>query len=375
VLVGRSAPTDAAEAALTLLRQRGATISVRALDVADAGAVARLAAEFGNSRPALRGVIHAAGSLDMALLAEQRWESFSNVFRAKIAGAWSLHLATRHLPLDFFLLFSSLSALLGDPGNANYGAANAFLDALACARRSQGLTGLSIDWGAWGEIGMAADAEVLHRIARRGMLTLSVDEGLGAAERALVAGEAQVGVLAVDWPKLLRTTVPTPFLQDFAVTAQAKAPEPAADFRNELESAVLDCRADLLVEHLRAQVARVIGAEDVRTITPERGFFSLGMDSLTSVELRNRLQRSLRVTLPATVAFDYPTVDALAEFLRRDVLPGELFSVEALASALAAASPAAMVLGDVPVTGAEEADEAATARELAELQAVLSRDN
>ena len=374
VLLGRRAPDAAAETVLAQLREQGATVTVRALNVADASAVAALIAEFGTTLPELRGVLHAAGQLDDGVLLEQRWDRFERVFAAKVVGGWNLHQATRNRALDFFILFSSASALFGNPGQTNNGAANAFLDQLAHVRRAQGLPALSINWGAWAEIGAAAGSEILAQIVRRGFLSFSPEEGVRAAELAMRAGVNQQLVVGIDWALFSRRHPDMPLVAELAsASAVSTATGAKTDIRGALESASVEHREALLLEKVRAEVARVIGAEDPSTISAERGFFTLGLDSLTSVELRNRLQRGLRAELPSTVAFDYPTLLSLTAFLRREILV-DLFMPAALAVAepARAAEPEVLV-GEAANEPATDADEAAIARELAELQSVLAR--
>jgi NAD(P)-dependent dehydrogenase (short-subunit alcohol dehydrogenase family)/acyl carrier protein len=372
VLVGRRPPSTAADAIVTQLRERGATITVRGMDVADAAAVEALIAEFGASLPPLRGVIHAAGHLDNATLLEQDWKRFESVFAAKVAGAWNLHLATRNLALEFFVLFSSAVAIFGNSGQANHAAANAFLDQLAHVRRAQGLQALSMNWGAWGEIGAAAGNAVAEHIARRGFESFSPAEGVQSAELTMRSGVPQRVVVAADWAALDKSRPAWPLIAELAAETVVPVAERAApDMRKLLESVPAEQRSALLLEQVRTEVARVIGAEDAGSIDAERGFFTLGLDSLTSVELRNRLQRGLRVELPSTVAFDYPTLLSLTGFLRREAL-AELFNgAPAAARETSPAGPTEVAAAEV---SASEGDEVAIARELAELQAVLARN-
>jgi microcystin synthetase protein McyG len=363
VLVGRRALDADANALLAQLREQGATITVRALDVADGAAIAKLVGEFGSSLPPLRGVLHAAGELDDAALSDQQWERFARVFAAKVAGTWHLHCATRTLPLDFFVLFSSASALLGNPGQANHAAANAFLDQLAQVRRAQGLPALSINWGAWGAIGAAAGTEIVERIARRGFAPFSPQEGLEAADLAIRAAVPQIVAVAVDWAVFAQQQA-MPLIADL-VTGQSSGTveHGAEDIRVSLKSAPIERRTELLLEAVRAEVARVIGVTDAAAISPEKGFFTLGLDSLTSVELRNRLQKVLRAELPSTIAFDYPTLVSLTHFLQQEILT----------DVFAPGTPLAAPIDAAAASMAPDSDDAAIARELAELQSVLAR--
>src|SRR5262249_32324326 len=154
---GRSAPSDVAQNTISALEQQGAQVAVLQADVADEQAVERILEQIAASMPPLRGIVHAAGVLDDGVLLKQSWGRFERVLAPKLLGAWNLHTQTRGLPLDFFVLFSSLASVLGSPGQGNYAAGNAFLDALAHHRQSQGLPALSVNWALWAEAGMAAD--------------------------------------------------------------------------------------------------------------------------------------------------------------------------------------------------------------------------
>ena len=149
--------------------------------------------------PPLRGVIHGAGTLDDALLAGQNWGRFNRVLRPKVEGAWNLHRLTGHLPLDFFVMFSSMASLFGSPGQSNHSAANAFLDALAHYRRSRGLAALSINWGPWSELGAAAQLGVHNRLRGSGVGGITTAAGLQALERCLASRAVQLGIVDIDW--------------------------------------------------------------------------------------------------------------------------------------------------------------------------------
>jgi len=272
----------------------------------------------------LRGIVHAAGVLDDGTLRSLTWPQFERVMAAKVRGAWNLHCLTRDLPLDLFVAFSSIASLLGSPGQGNYAAANAFLDALMHHRRALGLPGLSINWGPWAEAGMATglDAAGRQALKRRGLTPLEPDAALGALS-ALTAGEApQAAVVEVDWPRYVREThgpVPPPRLQSL-VQAEGGDGATAAAFRALLEQTAVEERRPCLDAFVRRLVGELLGT-DGREETPlDRGFYELGMDSLSVMLLRNRLQQELGVSLPATLAFEHTTVRSLAEFLAREVL-------------------------------------------------------
>jgi NAD(P)-dependent dehydrogenase (short-subunit alcohol dehydrogenase family) len=204
-LVGRRRPSAATLDTIGALEQAGVEVLVLQADIACEADVERVFATLRAAGPALRGVIHAAGVLDDGMLGQQTWERFTPVLAPKLAGAWLLDQATRTLPLDFFVLFSSSSALLGAAGQANYAAANAALDALAQRRRAAGLPALSVNWGAWDEVGMVAalDERDRRRFALRGIELITLEAGLRTLQRLLAQDAPQIAVLPISWPTLL----------------------------------------------------------------------------------------------------------------------------------------------------------------------------
>ena len=352
VLVGRQGPSDRARDTLAELREAGAEIVIAQGDVSDEAFVARLVAEAAQDERPLRGVIHAAGVLDDGVVAQLTSERFERVLAPKAAGAWNLHRATRGLSLDFFVLFSSAASLLGSPGQGNYAAANAFLDSLAHYRRGEGLPAVSIDWGPWGDVGMVAslDARDQARIMRQGLRLLSPAEGLAAFERLLAQPSPQVGVLPFDLAKLFAAFPPgaePSFLAELAQgQVREKAAVRAASARPELiaqiEQAPVARWRGLVLAHVRAQVLGVLGLPPASAPDPQKGLRDLGMDSLMAIELRNRLQRGVGETLPATLAFDFPTIGALTDYL--------LEHVKALDTGRAESAPAAVMVS--PATDA-----------------------
>ncbi len=296
VLMGRRGAQPSVEQRLTNLRDLGAEVQVVRGDVGQAIDVARVVAAIDSSPHPLRGIIHAAGVLDDGILLQQTPERFARVLAPKVAGAWNLHRATLESPLDFFVLFSSATALAGRAGLANYAAANAFLDALAHYRHALGLPALSINWSAWSGVGMAAtiDAEVAM---------ISPRQGTAFLEQALVSGLAQVVILPPE-----------------ASREDGRADKQTAQLRSHLESLPVDERRDALAAHVRLQVRGILRVPESEELGDRHGFKELGMDSLMSIELRNALQHSLACVLPATVAFVYPTVADLTDHLAETFL-------------------------------------------------------
>ncbi len=319
VLVGRRPPTGAAAAAVDALRAAGAEVRVAVADVARRADVDRVLADIDATLPPLAGVVHAAGVLDDGLLGQLDRDRFHAVAAAKVAGGWHLHLATLDRDLDFFVLYSSAAALLGSPGQGNYAAANAFLDGLAQHRRGAGRPALSIDWGPWSEAGLAARPDRAGALAGRGILGVTPEHGVEALDRLLRTPADHVCVLPRD-PARLRAAAATGLLPDLLTGLLDPADRPAdAAPTGEVRSGLLAVepgrrRRALLVRHCAAEAARVLKVDEstVDTSVPLAG---QGFDSLMALELRRRLERSLELELPATVAFRFPTVEAMVPYL------------------------------------------------------------
>ena len=321
VLNGRRAPDAAAEETINALRERGVTVQVELADVSDAPAVDRMLARMDRELPPLGGVIHSVGVLSDAALTNQNWESFEKVLWPKILGGWHLHRATVDRDLDFFILFSSRVGVMGNPGQANHAAANAFLDQLAGHRRALGLPAQAIAWGAWSEIGEAAEQK--ERIERRraalGGRWFTPQQGLKALENLVRQDATTSVVMSMDWSVFAEAVADRPpLLEDLlSATAEGKTDAAAAsgDLLSRLRQTPVAAREELLVSFLQQEVQAVLRLPS--TPAPTVGFFDLGMDSLMAVELRNRLNRAFseEYTAPNTVVFDYPDIAALARHL------------------------------------------------------------
>jgi acyl transferase domain-containing protein/NAD(P)-dependent dehydrogenase (short-subunit alcohol dehydrogenase family)/acyl carrier protein len=320
VLLGRrheDEASDAARGVLKTLRAAGAEIDVLSADVGDRAALGAALERIGAERPPLRGVVHAAGILADGLLAEQDRSRFASVFGSKVRGAWNLHDLTVSSPLDFFVLFSSGASLLGSPGQGNYSAANSFLDALAHERQRKGLPALSVNWGPWGEAGLAAREDRAGRLAFRGFGSIGTAEGIAMLEWLMLRSEPQVGVVPMDvrlWRQFYPRAAELPLLS-VLLEGSGGAPREAvreSAFRKQLLSLEAGPgRRIALEEHIQEQVALTLRIPRKRLdrSTPLR---SLGFDSLMALELRNRLETGLLVRLSATMAWNYPTIAELA---------------------------------------------------------------
>ncbi len=317
VLVGRSPAKPEAQEVLQELEQRGAHVTVAQADISVDTEVIRLMAGIDASQP-LRGVIHAAGVLDDGIILQQSRERFARVLAPKVKGAWHLHHLTQDLPLDFFVLFSSDAALLGSGGQANHAAANAMLDALAFYRQAQGLPTTSISWGGWAEIGTAAQPLIIDRIQSQGMDLLAPEDGLQILESSLLTKTVYVNATPIYWDQF-RTYIQSPFWSDMRPSNNLSATQDTISHQPQLENP--EDRQAFLQALVCEHIANVLG------LTPSevgadihQALFDLGMDSLSSLELRNSLQTSLNCQLPTTFIFQYPTVEALVEYLANDVL-------------------------------------------------------
>ncbi|MFF7634994.1 type I polyketide synthase [Kitasatospora sp. NPDC008050] len=331
---GADAP-GAAELA-TELRESGAQVEIAACDAADREALAALLAAIPDTRP-LTAVIHTAGVLDDGVFAGLTPERLDAVLRPKVDAAWHLHELTRHQKLSAFVLFSSSSGVFGGAGQGNYAAANTFLDALAQHRRAQGLAAGALAWGLWAtEGGMAGglDEADTARLVRAGFAPLAPKEGielfelsLGLDDPVLVPMRLDTAVLRGQGdpervPHLLRGLVRIPARRPAATATAAAAPEERS-LTERLRGLPDADRDRLLLDLVRGQVAAVLGYGSAGAIEPERGFVELGFDSLTAVDLRNRLGAQAGVRLPVTLIFDYPTPVALAGYLREQTREAE----------------------------------------------------
>jgi acyl transferase domain-containing protein len=329
VLTGRSGASPSALAVIHEMEEKGTRVVVAQGDVSDRAHLDDVFSRFGHTLPPLRGVVHSAGALDDGVLAQQTWERFERVMAPKVEGAWHLHSLTQDQPLDFFVLFSSAVSLLGSPGQGNHVAACAFEDALAHHRHVLGLPALSINWGPWAEIGAATHGTVSQRLQMKGFHPIEPQQGLRVFEHLLWQDHAQVGVMSVDWRQYVDSLPPgcqSALLSQLEykteVTpqgAQRKAPQQHG-LLQQLGQAPPNKRRSILQAHIREQAIKVLGLNPSFKLDPNQGLATFGMDSLMTIELKNRLQASVGKPLPSTIVFDHPTVDALAEYLEQKVL-------------------------------------------------------
>ncbi|MFC5290401.1 type I polyketide synthase [Actinokineospora guangxiensis] len=334
VLAGRrGADTPGAAELLADLAGAGARATAAACDAADPAALADLVAGIAD----LSAVVHLAGVLDDALLTDLTPEGLAAALRPKVDAAWALHELTEDRDLAAFVLFSSIAGTIGAAGQANYAAANAFLDALAFQRRGHGLAGQSLAWGLWeqrGDMTGHLDERAAARLAATGLLPLSTEDGLALFDAALAAADPVLVPAAVDPAALGGPGVPVVLreLGGRATTRRVAAGAAAAggdDLAGRLAAMGPAEREKALDTLVTTHAAGVLGFGGPEGIPTRRAFRDLGFDSLTAVDLRNRLNAATGLRLPATAVFDYPTPSALARFLAVELLGADFVGVEA----------------------------------------------
>ncbi len=318
VLAARSAPSPTRQQALDrLAHEFQATLVSVQVDVADAAQVEALVGRFGGEWPALCGVVHAAGVLDDALIDHLDGERLARVLRPKVLGAYHLDRATRGLTLERFVLFSSLAALLGNPGQGGYAAANAYLDALAAQRRAAGHVATSLAWGPWADGGMASGAAARAQLAAQGFTPLAGATAIAAQRTLITSGVAAAAVVEVDWGRYgaaLGQRLPR-LLDELVVQGEAVG---AGEWLQQWLLAPTEAAEAAMVRLIQAQVQEVLRLGTPPD--PETPLLDLGMDSLMAVELRNELQRLLtsgpltgaRLPLTLQTLLAHPNVAQLA---------------------------------------------------------------
>ncbi len=333
-LNGRRDPDPEAVAAIAALRNRGVSIRVELADVTEPAAVDAMLARIEDDLPPLGGIIHSVGVLSDAALSNQTWESFEEVLWPKVLGAWHLHRATLDRDLDLFVLFSSITGVVGNAGQANHGAANAFLDQLAAHRRALGVAGQSIAWGAWSGLGEAEEQRerIAQQLEAAGTGWMTPQQGTKALERLMRQDVTSSLAAAVDWDVFSQNHEHTPPLLEDLLSESETGEEELADATQELMprlgGATATERETILATFLQQELQAVMRLSTQPALSVE--FSELGMDSLMAVELRNRINRGFagEYTASNTVVFDYPSITGLARHLA-----GELGGAEEAAGA------------------------------------------
>ena len=314
VLTGRSgAASEAAKEAIGAMEAAGARVVIAKADVSEESQVADVLAEIRETMPPLRGVFHAAGILDDGVLLQLNEERFRSVMAPKVEGAWNLHRLTLDEELDCFVLFSSAATVFGSPGQGNYVAANAFLDALAHHRRAVGLPALAINWGAWAEVGLATRADRVKHVTGQGIIPFTPEQGVWLMEEMLRRRElVQAMGISIDWEMLLGAYSP-PLLSGLAeeVAEGSSRSEEKGLVRKKLLAAEPEERQQLVEDFLVEQIARVLKCAPSK-VDVHQPLNRLGIDSLMAVELKNRVETDLETSMPVTALLQGPTLAQLA---------------------------------------------------------------
>ncbi|MEO0769819.1 MAG: SDR family NAD(P)-dependent oxidoreductase, partial [Cyanobacteria bacterium J06649_4] len=297
ILLGRNSPIDKAQAKIDQLREKGIAIGIVSADVTSSDELAAVLIDLKQSaQHPLKGVVHAAGVLDDSLIEQLSWDQFQTVLSPKVAGAWNLHKLTQDCELDFFVLFSSAAALLGSPGQANHATANAFLDGLAHYRQQQGLPALSINWGAWTDIGSALKYQRQGTLEQfPGVETISPASGIAQIEKVWSEAIPQIGVVPINWSQFLtqplvknRPIFSEQVSQLSSLDTAVHTRPTTSSILAQLAAAETEQKKPLLDRYVSKQICQILGFS-TDGLDKQKGFFDLGMDSLTALELKNVL--------------------------------------------------------------------------------------
>ncbi|OBK45113.1 type I polyketide synthase [Mycobacterium sp. 1081908.1] len=321
VLTSRRAPDADAQAAIDDITERyRSRIHVVAADVGEESEVARLLERIRAELPPLAGVAHLAGVLDDALLPQQSLEGFRKALAPKAFGGCHLHHLTKNDDLDFFVVYSSASSVIGSPGQANYATANALLDGLVAERRAQGLPATAINWGPWAKGGMATSHAARANLSAQGLIPLEPSAALNALDEILAHGTGQATVIKANWQRAAKGLgASRPAMLDHVLPSAVTATRGDSELLRQLHEVPEAERGSFLTEYLRYEVQNFLRLAQPPAATSR--FLELGTDSLMAVEFSNRLlpQFGGAFTISATAVFDYPTIGSLAEYLAGQV--------------------------------------------------------
>ncbi|WP_292989091.1 type I polyketide synthase [Mycobacterium sp.] len=359
VLIGRRGPDAPGATELAAeLSAGGAEVSIVACDTSDRAALAKVLADIPVQHP-LSAVIHTAGVLDDAVVTSLTPERVDAVLRAKVDTAWNLHELTKDTNLSAFVMFSSMAGLVGSSGQANYAAANSFLDGLAVYRRNRGLPAISLGWGLWdqtssmtGELGAVDFA----RFARDGIVAMTSTQALQLLDTAMVIDEpfllpAHIDIAALR-TKFDGGTLPPMFVDLINAPARRQVDDSLAAAKSKsallqrLDGLPEDEQQAVLLDLVRSHIATVLGSSTPEAIDPDKAFQELGFDSLTAVEMRNRLKAATGLPLSPTLIFDYPNSTALAGYFRQELVGA---SAEVAAKATPGEAEIQRVVASIPV--------------------------
>ncbi|KYC40370.1 short-chain dehydrogenase [Scytonema hofmannii PCC 7110] len=311
--------------AIQSLEDMGAKIIVAQADVSNSEQMTAVFEQLRDPQIPLKGIVHAAGVTDYKVLQDIDFSTLQYTLKSKVVGTWLLHHLSQEMNLDFFVCFSSIASVWGSRGQAHYAAGNHFLDAIAHHRLALGLPALSINWGPWTGGGMAS-AETQTLLKRMGVEAWLPEDGIAVLAEVLGTNIAQITAAQIEWSvfkPIYEVKGQKPLLELINKQPQEKIESPQAkrpEVIQQLEDLPANKRYSFLVSHLQTTVAKVLGLEQSQLPQIRQGFVELGMDSLMAVELKTRLETSLGQTLSSTLAFNYPNIETLAQYLATEVL-------------------------------------------------------
>jgi len=322
LLSGRSPLSQTGESQLKFLQGLGAQVSYVQADVSKPEEVKKIFDEMKNSKILLGGIFHCAGILEDGFLLHQTPENFQKVFAPKVAGSWNLHEQSLNNPSSILVLFSSIASVLGSPGQGNYAAANSYLDSLSTYRHSLGLPSLTIHWGPWAEVGMAARSASQH-LEQSGLKPLRVSSGLKILETLLRSDSKQKTGMDVDWNKFKKAYPESAqaFLSGISVKSEETDPNTGKNWREELSHLASAEQQPLLEVHIQNRVARVLGIDPQR-LDLAQSLNHMGLDSLMAIELKNEIEMGLGITLSMATLIRGPSIQELAQQIVSQLNPG-----------------------------------------------------
>lgn len=312
VLTSRSKPSEKLSQWISEQKKQNVLITHYSVDVADKQGMALVFDEIAKTAYPLKGIFHTAGLIQDALLVNLSDADFDKVFAPKVLGSLNLDALSDGLDLDCFVLFSSVISLLGGTGQSNYSAANAFMDGLAIRRKQQGLPALSINWGPFTKVGMAVGLEA--QFFAQGLTGLNVQQAFESLDELLCDDDAQVGLFTIDWIKIRSN-------DNYLAHLVVQQTSTQSEWVTLLQATPSEKRESVLSHKVRNLIAEILNSSDAATIDERKGFFELGMDSLMTVDFKNRLQLKLgnAIHLTNTFAFDYSNMKAVCDYLLREL--------------------------------------------------------
>lgn len=321
LLLSRQSAKPEAQGRIDEWKTRGINVAHCLVDTADLDALTQVMLTAQQQLPEIAGIIHCAGVLDDHLIEDLSVHSFEKVFAGKALGAWNLHTLTQAMPLDFFVLFSSAASILGNRGQANYAAANAYLDGIAHRRHQLGLKATSINWGPWAQVGMAqSDAAITQHLKRQGFIAIAPEIGLEALGLCLASAASQLAVVECDWDQyLVSSEASSRFLSQLVRTEKSGSSQTGAkstaELLDEVKQAPTDQQQKLVEQYVHRKIRQLFGLAATVTLDPNQAFTDLGLDSLMAVQLADLIGKGLGQRLPVSLAFNYPNAAELVQYV------------------------------------------------------------